>query len=238
MAMQREWLLSFGAVVLAFLSTQHHNLMMLFLALGLGDAGISVMTDVPLVRTAMLVMSLVMVGAIGYEISRPGRPRAMRSRAPRGRYARRQVRVRAGALTPHARCWRALQSGHSRLSESARPKLDCSPRLPALLRRRPSRLPPLSGHARERLKAPCVYLGHRVAKSLSQIACRQVHVLPGRFQILMSRKTGDLVQIPAHARQIGQAQVTQRMGQNAATPARSAIDRTTLDHVHRLMGAA
>jgi hypothetical protein len=78
MTMRREWLLSFGAVVLAFLSTQHHNLMMLLLALGLGDAGMSVMTDVPLVRTAMLVVSLVMVGAIGYEISRRGRPRAMR----------------------------------------------------------------------------------------------------------------------------------------------------------------
>ena len=78
MTMRREWLLSFGAVVLAFLSTQHHNLMMLFLALGLGDAGMSVMTDVPLVRTAMLVVSLVMVGAIGYQISRPGHPRAMR----------------------------------------------------------------------------------------------------------------------------------------------------------------
>lgn len=77
MTMRREWLLSFGAVVLAFLSTQHHNLMMLLLALGLGDAGMSVMTDVPLVRTAMLVVSLVMVGAIGYEISRPGRPRTM-----------------------------------------------------------------------------------------------------------------------------------------------------------------
>jgi hypothetical protein len=76
--MRREWVLSLGAVVLAFLSTQHHNVMMLFLALGLGDAGMSVMTDVPLVRTAMLVVSLAMVGAIGYQISRPGRPRAMR----------------------------------------------------------------------------------------------------------------------------------------------------------------
>lgn len=76
--MRREWLLSLGAVVLAFLSTQHHNLMMLFLALGLGDAGMSVMTDIPLVRTVMLVLSLVMAGAIGYQISRAGRPRAMR----------------------------------------------------------------------------------------------------------------------------------------------------------------
>ncbi len=76
--MRREWLLSFGAVVLAFLGTQHHNLMMLLLALGLGDAGMSVMTTVPLVRTVMLVLSLVMAAAIGYQISRPKRPMTMR----------------------------------------------------------------------------------------------------------------------------------------------------------------
>lgn len=76
--MRREWLLSVGAVVLAFLGTQHHNLMMLFLALGLGDAGMSVMTAVPLVRTAMLVLSLVMAAAIGYQITRPSRPTAVR----------------------------------------------------------------------------------------------------------------------------------------------------------------
>lgn len=76
--MRREWLLSFGAVVLAFLGTQHHNLMMLFLALGLGDAGMSAMTEFPLVRTVMLALSLVMVAAIGYQISRPNRPTVMR----------------------------------------------------------------------------------------------------------------------------------------------------------------
>lgn len=80
--MRREWLLSFGAMALAFLGTQHHNLMMLFLmlflALGLGNAGMSVMTAVPLVRTAMLVMSLLMAAALGYQISRPSRPLAMR----------------------------------------------------------------------------------------------------------------------------------------------------------------
>jgi hypothetical protein len=78
MTMRREWLLSFGAMALAFLGTQHHNLMMLFLALGLGNAGMSVMTAVPLVRTAMLVMSLLMAAALGYQISRPSRPLAMR----------------------------------------------------------------------------------------------------------------------------------------------------------------
>jgi hypothetical protein len=76
--MRREWLLSFGAMALAFLSTQHHNLMLLLLALGLGDAGMSVMTGVPLVRTVMLVMSLLMAAAIGYRISRPSLPTAMR----------------------------------------------------------------------------------------------------------------------------------------------------------------
>jgi hypothetical protein len=78
MTMRREWLLSIGAVVLAFLSSQHHNLMMLLFALGLGDAGMSVMTEVPLLRTLMLLMSLIMVAAVGYQISRPNRPAAMR----------------------------------------------------------------------------------------------------------------------------------------------------------------
>ncbi len=76
--MQREWLLSVGAVALAFLSTQHHNLMLLLLALGLGGAGMNAMTEAPLVRTAMLVLSLVMVAAIGYQISRPSRSISMR----------------------------------------------------------------------------------------------------------------------------------------------------------------
>lgn len=66
--MRREWVLSITAVVLAFLATQHHNLMLL-LAIGLGDAGMSFMTAVPLVRRAMLLLSLVMAAAIGYRIA-------------------------------------------------------------------------------------------------------------------------------------------------------------------------
>ncbi len=76
--MRREWLLSFGAVALAFLGSQHHNLMMLLFALGLGDAGMSAMTAIPLVRTSMLVLSLVMAAVVGYQISRPSRPTATR----------------------------------------------------------------------------------------------------------------------------------------------------------------
>ncbi len=76
--MRREWLLSLGAVALAFLGSQHHNLMMVLFALGLGNAGMSLMTEMPAVRDAMLLLSLVMVGAIAYQISRPSRPFAMR----------------------------------------------------------------------------------------------------------------------------------------------------------------
>ena len=76
--MRKKWLLSFGAVALAFLGSQHHNLMMVLFALGLGSAGMKLMTEMPLVRLLMLAMSLVMVAAIAYQISRPGRPFAMR----------------------------------------------------------------------------------------------------------------------------------------------------------------
>jgi hypothetical protein len=76
--MRREWLLSLGAVVLAFLGSQHHNLMMLLFAVGLGNAGMSAMTAMPLLRDAMLAMSVVMAAAIAWQISRPSRPLAMR----------------------------------------------------------------------------------------------------------------------------------------------------------------
>ena len=47
-------------------------------ALGLGSAGMNLMTEMPLVRLLMLAMSLVMVAAIAYQISRPRCPFAMR----------------------------------------------------------------------------------------------------------------------------------------------------------------
>jgi hypothetical protein len=47
--MRKEWLLSFGAVALAFLGSQHHNLMMVLFAFGLGSAGMNLMTEMPLV---------------------------------------------------------------------------------------------------------------------------------------------------------------------------------------------
>ena len=65
-------------MALAFLGSQHHNLMMVLFALGLGSAGMNLMTEMPIVRLFMLTMSLVMVAAIAYQISRPGLPFAMR----------------------------------------------------------------------------------------------------------------------------------------------------------------
>lgn len=76
--MRRKWLLSLGAVALAFLGAQHHNLMMTVLAVGLGSGGMSLMTEMPLVRDTMLAMSVVMVAVIGWQIMRPKRPAAVR----------------------------------------------------------------------------------------------------------------------------------------------------------------
>lgn len=76
--MRREWFLSLGAVALAILGAQHHNLMMVLFAVGLGNVGMSFMTQFPWVRDVMLTMSLVMVAAIAWQITRPSRPTAVR----------------------------------------------------------------------------------------------------------------------------------------------------------------
>jgi hypothetical protein len=76
--MRREWLLSTGAIALAFLGTQHHNLMMALFAIGLGNAGMSLMTSMPVVRELMIAMSLVMAAIIAFQISRPRRPATVR----------------------------------------------------------------------------------------------------------------------------------------------------------------
>lgn len=75
---RREWFLSIGSMVLAFLASQHHTVMMLVLAFGLGNAAAGPMTAAPMIRRIMVVMSLVMVGVIGYRMCRPGRPRSVR----------------------------------------------------------------------------------------------------------------------------------------------------------------
>lgn len=67
-----------GAIVLALLASQHHTLMMALLAFGLSGAAMSVMTVVPVVRTVMLGLSLVMVAVIAWQIRDARRPRSMR----------------------------------------------------------------------------------------------------------------------------------------------------------------
>ena len=67
-----------GAIVLAFLASQHHTLMMALLAFGLGGAAMSVMTVIPVARTVMLGLSLVMVAVIAWQIRDARRPRSMR----------------------------------------------------------------------------------------------------------------------------------------------------------------
>jgi hypothetical protein len=69
---------SIGAVVLAFLASQHHNAHMLLLAFGMGEAAMRFMTAVPAVRDAMLGMSLAMVGVIAYQIRDSRRPASTR----------------------------------------------------------------------------------------------------------------------------------------------------------------
>jgi hypothetical protein len=76
--MQKDRVLSIGAVVLAFLASQHHTLHMLMLVFGLGGAGASFMATAPLLRRAMLLMSLIMAAVIAYQIRGADRPRSLR----------------------------------------------------------------------------------------------------------------------------------------------------------------
>lgn len=78
MTMRREPTLSIGALILAFLASQHHALHMLVLAIGLGGASASTMTAVPLVRRAMVVMSLAMVAVMAYQMRDARRPKSVR----------------------------------------------------------------------------------------------------------------------------------------------------------------
>jgi hypothetical protein len=76
--MRRENLTAVGSLALAFLATQHHNLHMLIVALGMGSAGMGLMNDFPLLRRLMLAMSLVMAGVTVYGLWRRQRPVRMR----------------------------------------------------------------------------------------------------------------------------------------------------------------
>lgn len=63
-----------GAPLLAFLASQHHTIMMGLFAFGLSDTAMSFMTAAPLVRDAMLGMSLAMVAVVAWQIKDRRRP--------------------------------------------------------------------------------------------------------------------------------------------------------------------
>ena len=76
--LRRESLVSAGSMLLVFLASQHHTLHMLLMTVGVGGAGMGFMTVFPVVRRAMLVLSLLMTGWTLYQLSRPHRPKPMR----------------------------------------------------------------------------------------------------------------------------------------------------------------
>jgi hypothetical protein len=78
MTPQKDRLLAVGAMVLAFLASQHHALHMLLLVAGMGGASGSLMTAVPLLRRTMLAMSLAMVGVLVFQMSKAGQPKFLR----------------------------------------------------------------------------------------------------------------------------------------------------------------
>jgi hypothetical protein len=78
MTVTRERAFSIGAMVLAFVASQHHALHMLLLAVGVGGASATLMTAVPLVRRAMLVMALAMVVVMVFQLRNAARPKSAR----------------------------------------------------------------------------------------------------------------------------------------------------------------
>jgi hypothetical protein len=66
---------SIGATLLAFAASQHHNLHMALLALGLGGSGMTFLQVYPAVRRVMLLLSVAMVTVtINSSFRRPAGP--------------------------------------------------------------------------------------------------------------------------------------------------------------------
>ena len=75
----KQWVTSGGAVALAFLASQHHNLHMLLFVLGLSSAaGMNLLTAFPILRRGMLLMSLLMTALTFYIMMRHKQPRVTR----------------------------------------------------------------------------------------------------------------------------------------------------------------
>lgn len=76
--MRKEGTTSFGALVLASLASQHHNVHMALLTLGLSESGITFMQVYPNVRRGMLLVSFAAVAMNLRSLRRQSPPPSMR----------------------------------------------------------------------------------------------------------------------------------------------------------------
>lgn len=79
MRLKTEGTASIAAMLLAFLASQHHNVHMALLTLGLGGSGMTFMKVYPGVRRAMLLLSLLVVAVNLKSLRRQSAPPAMRA---------------------------------------------------------------------------------------------------------------------------------------------------------------
>jgi hypothetical protein len=79
MRLKKEGTVSVGAMLLAFLASQHHNVHMALLTLGLGGSGMTFMTVYPGIRRAMLLLSLSIVVVNLRSLLRQPAPPTMRT---------------------------------------------------------------------------------------------------------------------------------------------------------------
>ena len=86
---------------------------------------------------------------------------------------------------------------------------------------------------------PAVNLLHAAVQLVGQVAAGQVDVGKGGVRRAVTGESGDRVQLPPHARQVGQAQVPGGVGGELRQIGRQRQPSDqTFDHVHRLSGAA
>ena len=84
-----------------------------------------------------------------------------------------------------------------------------------------------SQHLAHRCHTKGVNLRHSASEFLRKVTATQMNVEHSSLDISMPSKSRDLVNVPVGSRQIGQAQVSQRMG---SEPWQIAFARYTFDH--------
>jgi len=100
MRVKKEGVASIGGIALAFLASQHHNLHMVLLTLGLGGSGMTFMQVYPGLRRGMLLASLTLVAVNLRSLQRHSATSAMRA-----------VVVGSSALTVGVIVWSLIRFG-------------------------------------------------------------------------------------------------------------------------------